>query len=236
MHRIASLSFDLSFVSLVFQIGWNGLLEAMAFLMSSVDPLHRMTASASEAESSTSSLATTTTSTTVFPPSGMRGVPQPQVSTKELIIIIFMFCFWAYSLFLTYRSSSLWKTVTLLPGPGTGCSTRMGTRGPVCGASSWTWWGRRERCKRIWRDKARWKTSFQNQRSAFQDREESEPLKEWEVEETSDRYETNNGNSYLPKKPIYTEVWFQYKKILVNMGLIITWTSHLTSSTEEGGR
>ena len=189
--------------------------------MSSIDyPHYGMTPPNSERNSSTSLLATTstTTLTSVFPPSGMRGVPQPPVSTKELLIIIFMFCFWAYSLFLTYRSSSLWKTVTLLPGPGTGCSTRMGTRGPVCGASSWTWWGRRERCKRIWRDKARWKTSFQNQRSAFQDREESEPLKEWEVEETSDRYETNNGNSYLPKKPIYTEVWFQYKKDLSKHG------------------
>ena len=40
---------------------------------------------------------------TLFPPPGMSGVPQPPVSTKELIIIIFMFCLWAYSLFLTYR-------------------------------------------------------------------------------------------------------------------------------------
>ena len=47
----------------------------------------------------------TTSSSTIFPPPGTGGVPQPDVSTKELIIIIFMFCFWAYSLFLTYRSS-----------------------------------------------------------------------------------------------------------------------------------
>ena len=43
------------------------------------------------------------TPSSFFPPPGMGGVPQPPVSTKELIIIIFMFCLWAYSLFLTYR-------------------------------------------------------------------------------------------------------------------------------------
>jgi hypothetical protein len=41
--------------------------------------------------------------TTVFPPAGMRGVEQPAISTKEIVIIVFMFCLWAYSLYLTYR-------------------------------------------------------------------------------------------------------------------------------------
>ena len=87
--------------------------------MSSIDyPHYGMTPPNSERNSSTSSLATTstTTLTSVFPPSGMRGVPQPPVSTKELLIIIFMFCFWAYSLFLTYRLSFLWKPSYSLQG------------------------------------------------------------------------------------------------------------------------
>ena len=48
-------------------------------------------------------IASPSTPMALFPPPGMDGVPQPTVSTKELIIIIFMFCLWAYSLFLTYR-------------------------------------------------------------------------------------------------------------------------------------
>ena len=51
----------------------------------------------------TGSPSTLSTPVSLFPPPGMGGVPQPPVSTKELIIIIFMFCLWAYSLFLTYR-------------------------------------------------------------------------------------------------------------------------------------
>ena len=50
-------------------------------------------------------IASPSTPMALFPPPGMDGVPQPTVSTKELIIIIFMFCLWAYSLFLTYRLS-----------------------------------------------------------------------------------------------------------------------------------
>ena len=42
---------------------------------------------------------------TVFPPADMAGVPQPPISTKEIVIIIFMFGLWAYSLYLTYRYS-----------------------------------------------------------------------------------------------------------------------------------
>ena len=51
----------------------------------------------------TGSPSTLSTPVSLFPPPGMGGVPQPPVSTKELIIIIFMFGLWAYSLFLTYR-------------------------------------------------------------------------------------------------------------------------------------
>ena len=55
-------------------------------------------------------IASPSTPMALFPPPGMDGVPQPTVSTKELIIIIFMFCLWAYSLFLTYRLSIWWET------------------------------------------------------------------------------------------------------------------------------
>ena len=54
-------------------------------------------------ESNSTLMVSSSTPVSLFPPPGMGGVPQPPVSTKELIIIIFMFCLWAYSLFLTYR-------------------------------------------------------------------------------------------------------------------------------------
>ena len=41
-----------------------------------------------------------------FPPLDVNrlGVPQPTLVTKDILIIIFMLLFWAYSLFLTYRA------------------------------------------------------------------------------------------------------------------------------------
>lgn len=32
------------------------------------------------------------------------GVPQPSLATKDIVIIVFMFLLWAYSLLLTYRA------------------------------------------------------------------------------------------------------------------------------------
>jgi len=32
------------------------------------------------------------------------GVPQPSLATKDIIIIVFMFLLWAYSLLLTYKA------------------------------------------------------------------------------------------------------------------------------------
>ena len=42
----------------------------------------------------------------------------------------------------------------------------------------------------------------------MQDSAESEPLKQWDGEESQmlEGFEANNGHSLLPKKPIYTEV------------------------------
>ena len=34
----------------------------------------------------------------------MLGVPQPNLATKDILIIIFMLMFWGYSLYLTYRA------------------------------------------------------------------------------------------------------------------------------------
>ena len=180
-----------------------------------------VTPSTSEAGFPTSSLATdsTTTLTTLFPPPGMRGVPQPPVSTKELIIIIFMFCFWAYSLFLTYRSSSGWKAVTVFcQGLVQAALLRWGREDQHVGFHH----GRGEEEEKGGRSSRgggkQGNKRLPNQGFAFhwnfQDREESEPLNYWGGEESqmSDRYEANNGNSHLPKKPIYTEVWFQYKE------------------------
>ena len=31
------------------------------------------------------------------------GVPQPSLATKDIVIIVFMFLLWAYSLLLTYK-------------------------------------------------------------------------------------------------------------------------------------
>jgi hypothetical protein len=44
--------------------------------------------------------------TTSFPPLDVDrlGVPQPSMATKDIIIIIFMFLLWGYSLYLTYRA------------------------------------------------------------------------------------------------------------------------------------
>ena len=41
----------------------------------------------------------------VWPPLENRGVPQPSLSTKDGIIIVFMLLLWAYSIFLTARWS-----------------------------------------------------------------------------------------------------------------------------------
>ena len=32
------------------------------------------------------------------------GVPQPSLATKDIVIIVFMFLLWGYSLLLTYRA------------------------------------------------------------------------------------------------------------------------------------
>ena len=44
--------------------------------------------------------------TTSFPPLDVDrlGVPQPKLVTKDILIILFMFLLWAYSLYLTYRA------------------------------------------------------------------------------------------------------------------------------------
>ena len=49
---------------------------------------------------------TATTPTTLFPPLDVDrlGVPQPSLATKDILIIIFMFLLWGYSLYLTYRA------------------------------------------------------------------------------------------------------------------------------------
>merc|ERR1739838_321141 len=39
-----------------------------------------------------------------FPPRDQRGVPQPDISTKEVIIICLMLGLWAYSIYLTIRA------------------------------------------------------------------------------------------------------------------------------------
>ena len=48
----------------------------------------------------------TSTESTLFPPLDVNrlGVPQPSLATKDILIIIFMFLLWAYSLYLTYRA------------------------------------------------------------------------------------------------------------------------------------
>ena len=154
----------------------------------------------------------TTTLTTLFPPQGMRGVPQPQVSTKEMIIIIFMFCFWAYSLFLTYRLSSQRKADQ--------CDHTLACQGLVQAALLRR--GREDehvglhhgRCEEEEKGASRPGGRMQgnkpvlNQRSALQDSAESEPLKQWDGEESQmlEGFEANNGHSLLPKKTIYTEV------------------------------
>ena len=48
----------------------------------------------------------TTTESTLFSPLDVNrlGVPQPSLATKDILIIIFMFLLWAYSLYLTYRA------------------------------------------------------------------------------------------------------------------------------------
>ena len=45
-------------------------------------------------------------STTLFPPLDVNrlGVPQPKLATKDILIILFMFLLWGYSLYLTYRA------------------------------------------------------------------------------------------------------------------------------------
>ena len=42
-------------------------------------------------------------STSPFPPVDQRGVPQPDISNKDIIIIIFMLGLWAYSIIITIR-------------------------------------------------------------------------------------------------------------------------------------
>ena len=37
-------------------------------------------------------------------PSVGYGVPQPSLVTKDIVIIVFMFLLWGYSLLLTYRA------------------------------------------------------------------------------------------------------------------------------------
>ena len=51
------------------------------------------------------------------------GVPQPSLATKDIVIIVFMFLLWGYSLLLTYRAwyrilysdgdedSSMWRSL-----------------------------------------------------------------------------------------------------------------------------
>ena len=46
-----------------------------------------------------------TLTTPPYPPLNQRGVPQPEVTTKDFTIIIFMLLLWAYSIFLTIRQS-----------------------------------------------------------------------------------------------------------------------------------
>ena len=48
----------------------------------------------------------TATESSLFPPLDVNrlGVPQPSLATKDILIIIFMFLLWAYSLYLTYRA------------------------------------------------------------------------------------------------------------------------------------
>ena len=45
-------------------------------------------------------------SSTLYPPLDVNklGVPQPTLPTKDVVIIIFMFLLWGYSLYLTYRA------------------------------------------------------------------------------------------------------------------------------------
>ena len=42
--------------------------------------------------------------TAVFPPLDRRGVPQPDLTTTEIIIILFMLLLWIYSITLTVRA------------------------------------------------------------------------------------------------------------------------------------
>ena len=63
-----------------------------------------------------------------FPPLyvNMLGVPQPTLATKDILIIIFMFLLWAYSLYLTYRAwykllysdgeegTNMWRSYTVV--------------------------------------------------------------------------------------------------------------------------
>ena len=188
----------------------------MAILKSSVDPLHVMEPFTTEASlfSPRGALFTNqtfpTTSVPLYPSPGLGGVPQPPVSTKELIIIIFMFCLWAYSLFLTYRLRSPWKTDTLL-------LVRAWYKMLYSdGDERTSMWGfimdvvRKKRKVQADLEQGQSKVTFPNQRPAFQDPGESEPLKQCEGEgsQMCDGYEVepNNGHSFLPKKPIYTEV------------------------------
>ena len=43
------------------------------------------------------------TKITSFPPLDQMGVPQPDVTTKDLIIIMFVLLLWIYSIFITIR-------------------------------------------------------------------------------------------------------------------------------------
>ena len=63
-----------------------------------------------------------------FPPLDVNtlGVPQPSLATKDILIIIFMFLLWAYSLYLTYRAwykllysdgeegTNMWRSYTVV--------------------------------------------------------------------------------------------------------------------------
>ena len=54
------------------------------------------------------------------------GVPQPSLATKDIVIIVFMFLLWGYSLLLTYRAwyrilysdgdegSNMWRSLSIL--------------------------------------------------------------------------------------------------------------------------
>ena len=42
--------------------------------------------------------------TTVFPPLDKRGVPQPDLTTTDIIIIVLILLLWTYSIFLTIRA------------------------------------------------------------------------------------------------------------------------------------